>query len=229
MIRKIIEINQETCNGCGLCVNACKEGAIALENGKARLIREDYCDGLGNCLPVCPKDAIAFVEREAAGFNAEGVRNNTSVPPKTPGGALRPAFPGPPSFAGTAPQNGGSQLRQWPVQIRLAPVKAPYFEHARLLIAADCSAYAYGNFHADFMRNRVTLIGCPKLDAVDYTEKLTEILKTNAVRSLAVVRMAVPCCAGITAAAIAALKASGKTIPWRTIILSPEGAVVQDD
>jgi ferredoxin len=202
MVRKIISIDEEKCNGCGLCAAACHEGAIGIENNKAKLLRDDYCDGLGNCLPVCPTGAISFIEREAAGYNAAETR---------------------------IPAVMQSQLGQWPVQIKLVPVNAPYFENASLLIAADCVAYAYANFHSDFMRNKITLIGCPKLDAGDYSEKLTAILQTNSIKSIAIARMEVPCCAGIANAAIAALKASGKMIPWRVIIFSTEGTILSDE
>jgi ferredoxin len=225
MIRNIIEINEEKCNACGLCVNACKEGAVSVENGKARLIRDDYCDGLGNCLPVCPSGAITVIAREAPDFNAEEAAE--SMKRKEKKTKLPEACSGTASER-TVSAGGASQLRQWPVQIRLVPVRAPYFENAHLLIAADCSAYAYGNFHADFMRDRVVLIGCPKLDAQDYAEKLADILKTNAVEELTVIRMAVPCCAGIVNAAKAAVKACGKALSLRTVMLSPEGTILQD-
>jgi ferredoxin len=245
MVRKIIEIDAEKCNGCGLCVKACHEGAIGLENGKARLLRDDYCDGLGNCLPVCPAGAITFTEREAAEYDAMAVEANqrhksappaASTPPlacgcpgsnakriirKTEGDAAAPAVP----VSAGALQ---SELNQWPVQIQLVPVNAPYFENASLLIAADCGAYAYANFHAEFMRGKITIIGCPKLDDVDYTEKLAAIIKTNSIKSLTIVRMEVPCCAGIANAAVEALKQSGKMIPWRIVTLSTDGRVLED-
>jgi NAD-dependent dihydropyrimidine dehydrogenase PreA subunit len=237
MIRKIIHIDAEKCNGCGLCVNACHEGAIGLENGKAKLLRDDYCDGLGNCLPVCPTGAISFVEREATAFDAEAVEKKTahaaSAPPKLPCGC-----PGSNAKkivrqmeAAETPTGEKRQscLGQWPVQIQLVPVNAPYFEDASLLIAADCAAYAYADFHSAFMRNRITLIGCPKLDDIDYTEKLTAILKTNNIKSLVIVRMEVPCCAGIANAAVAALKESGKMIPWRVVTISTNGEIVRDE
>jgi ferredoxin len=236
MVRKIIKIDAEKCNGCGLCVDACHEGAIGLENGKAKLLRDDYCDGLGNCLPVCPTGAIGFIEREAADFNAAAAEKNaqakTGAPPKPAcgcPGANAKKIERPPA-AGDTPAAGKarSELAQWPVQIQLVPVNAPYFENASLLVAADCAAYACADFHAAFMRNRITLIGCPKLDALDYTEKLTAILKNNSVKSLAIVRMEVPCCAGIANAAVAALKASGKMIPWRVVTLSVNGEIIQD-
>jgi ferredoxin len=208
MVRKIITIDREKCDGCGLCVNACHEGAIGIREGKAVLLREDYCDGLGNCLPACPAGAIGFEEREAAAF---------VEPAGKPGaGAAQPA----------APAASPSRLRQWPVQIKLAPMKAPYFENAQLLVAADCTAYAYGNFHRDYMQDKITLIGCPKLDGVDYSEKLGAILQGNAVKSVTVVRMGVPCCGGIENAVIAALKSSGKMIPYQTFTISTDGRVL---
>lgn len=211
MIRKIIRINEDLCNGCGACANACHEGAIAMVNGKAKLIRDDYCDGLGNCLPACPTGAISFEEREAAAYDEAAVARHMEARKQEqqaqhaggcPGIRIRQFNMDGGSRAETAaPGIVPSQLRQWPVQIKLAPINAPYFDGANLLVAADCTAYAYGNFHQDFIRGRVTLIGCPKLDMVDYTEKLTEILRRNDVRSLTVVRMEVPCCGGIEAAA----------------------------
>ena len=233
MIRNIIEIDAEKCNGCGLCVDACHEGAIGLVDGKAKLLRDDYCDGLGNCLPVCPTGAIGFVEREAADFDAAAAEKNVQATAGAQAacgcpGAQAKKFERRPAAPETAAP-ARSELGQWPVQIQLVPVNAPYFEDAALLIAADCAAYAHANFHAAFMRNRITLIGCPKLDDVDYTEKLTAILKTNAIKSLAIVRMEVPCCAGIANAAIAALKASGKTIPWRVVTVSTNGEIVGDE
>ena len=235
MIRKIIQIDAEKCNGCGLCVNACHEGAIGLENGKAKLLRDDYCDGLGNCLPVCPTGAIGFVEREAAAFDAAAVEQKTKsaaapkLPCGCPGSNAKKIVRQMEAAEAPAGEKRQSCLGQWPVQIQLVPVNAPYFEGASLLVAADCAAYAYADFHTAFMRNRITIIGCPKLDDVDYTEKLTAILKTNNIKSLAIVRMEVPCCAGIANAAIAALKASGKTIPWRVVTLGVNGEIVQDE
>ncbi|MDR2186353.1 MAG: 4Fe-4S binding protein [Treponema sp.] len=220
MIRKIIKIDEERCSGCGLCAEACHEQAIGMVKGKAKLLRDDYCDGLGNCLPACPAGAISFEEREAAAFKGETVKTKTgggqAQPPEKPEPALIPA------------RQGRSQLNQWPIQIKLVPVKAPYFDNAQLLIAADCTAYACGSFHEEFMRNKITLIGCPKLDNADYSEKLSAILQNSSIKSLTVIRMEVPCCRGIKAAAAAALKNSGKIIPWRTLVISTGGEVLED-
>jgi len=229
MIRKIITIDQEKCNGCGLCVDACHEGAIGLADGKAVLLREDYCDGLGDCLPACPMNAISFEEREAPAYNEEAVKQakmqkqGATLPCGCPGTASRALER---EATAAAPAAVGSQLRQWPVQIKLAPVNAPYFDGANLLIAADCTAYAYGNFHNDFIKNRITLIGCPKLDAGDYTEKLTAILANNNIKSVTIVRMEVPCCGGIEFAAKNALQASGKFIPWQVVTISTDGRIL---
>jgi len=236
MIRQMIKIEEDKCNGCGLCAQACHEGAIAVIDGKAKLIRDDYCDGLGNCLPVCPTGAISFEEREAPEFDKGAVvENQRKEQPKQ----SQPVFsgcPGSRSMAferkGDAPAETspsfevGSQLRQWPVQIKLAPVNAPYFENANLLIAADCSAFSYGNFHNKFMKNHIVLIGCPKLDDGDYSEKLCAIIKNNQIKSVKVVRMEVPCCGGIENAAILALKNSGKMIPWQVITISTDGKIL---
>ena len=202
MIRKIIKINEEKCNGCGACATACHEGAIEMVDGKAKLTRENYCDGLGDCLPACPMDAITFEVREAPAYDEEAVLASKRA-------------------------NEKSRLLQWPVQIKLLPTRAPYFDGANLLIAADCTAYAYGNFHKEFMNNRITLIGCPKLDAVDYTEKLTAIIKNNQIQSITVVRMEVPCCGGIEYAAKKALQMSGKMIPWQVITISTDGKIIR--
>ncbi|MGN1030840.1 MAG: ATP-binding protein [Butyricicoccaceae bacterium] len=228
MIRRIIHIDEKKCNGCGLCVKACHEGAIAMVNGKARLMRDDYCDGLGDCLPGCPTGAITFVEREAAAYDEAAVLENKKNKREVhaisgcPGSQMRRME----QQASRETVSVCSQLRQWPVQIKLVPVNAPYFEGAHLLIAADCTAYAYGNFHQDFIRGKVTLIGCPKLDAVDYTEKLTAILRGNEIKSMTVVRMEVPCCGGLEHAAVTALKNSGKFIPWQVVTISIDGRIL---
>lgn len=197
MIRKIIEINEEKCNGCGLCAKACHENAIGMVNGKAKLLRDDYCDGLGECLPTCPTGAITFVEREAAAYDEAAVEANKR-----------------------------KKNRQWPIQIRLTPVNAPYFDGADLLIAADCTAFAYANFAKEIQKGKITLIGCPKLDPVDYSEKLTAILEQNDVKSVTIIRMEVPCCGGIQNAAMTAMKKSGKFIPWQVLTVSVEGEVL---
>ena len=230
MFRKIIRINEEKCNGCGACAKACHEGAIEMINGKARLTREDYCDGLGDCLPACPVDAISFEEREAPAYNeaavlaAKAEKAPKPLPCGCPGSQARALHRSAPCSPSPA-QERESRLLQWPVQIKLAPVHAPYFRGAHLLIAADCSAYAYGNFHERFMKNRITLIGCPKLDSVDYTEKLTAILTGNDIQSVTVVRMEVPCCGGIERAVRNALQASGKFIPWQVVTLTTDGKI----
>ena len=232
MIRKIIQIDEEKCNGCGACAQACHEGAIAMVNGKAKLTREDYCDGLGDCLPACPTGAITFTEREAPAYDAAAVsaakaaKEEGNLPCGCPGSqsqSIRREEP-----AGPAPSTPAvSQLSQWPVQIKLVPVQAPYFDGANLLIAADCTAYAYGNFHNEFIRNHITLIGCPKLDQGDYTEKLTAIISNNQIKSVTIVRMEVPCCGGIEHAAKKALQASGKFIPWRVVTISTDGKILE--
>lgn len=236
MVRRIIQIDEEKCNGCGLCAKACHEEAIKMENGKAKLLRDDYCDGLGDCLPACPAGAITFVEREAVAYDEEAVRRNKRKKTNEKDGTLPCGCPG--SHSGQIvrePSSGAacqapavhSMLRQWPVQIKLAPVNAPYFDGADLLIAADCTAYAYGNFHQEFIRDRVTLIGCPKLDDADYSEKLAEIIRENDVRSLTIARMEVPCCGGIEHAAASALKESGKFIPWHVVVISTDGHILE--
>lgn len=230
MIRKIIKIDEEKCNGCGACAAACHEGAIDMVNGKAKLMREDYCDGLGDCLPACPTGAITF-EREAPEYNEEAVKKAKM---HKAAAMLHGGCPGSRSRAierkNEVPKSTNtvseSRLRQWPVQIKLVPVTAPYFENADLLISADCAAYAYGNFHADFIKNRITLIGCPKLDDTDYSEKLTEIIALNNIKSVTVVRMEVPCCGGIENAAKQAVKRSGKFIPWHVVTISTDGNIL---
>jgi len=232
MVRQIIKIDQDKCDGCGLCVTACHEGAIGMVDGKAQLLRDDYCDGLGNCLPVCPTGAITFEEREAAVYNeAEVMRNMEPKEPNTlpcgcPGTHAKTISRETPAAAPVAAV-ATSQLNQWPVQIKLVPVNAPYFENANLLIAADCAAYAHGHFHQAFMRNKITLIGCPKLDEGNYSEKLTAIIRGNNIKSVTVVRMEVPCCGGIENAVKTALQNSGKIIPWQVITLSTEGQVIE--
>ncbi|MDR1801584.1 MAG: 4Fe-4S binding protein [Lachnospiraceae bacterium] len=226
MLRKIIEINKEKCDGCGLCADACHEGAIGIVHGKAKLLRDDYCDGLGNCLPVCPTGAISFIEREAVAYDESEVKKKMNKKAQTGGcpGANAHAIDRLPENA-PAQTETTSELRQWPVQIKLVPINAPYFDGANLLIAADCVAYARANFHTEFMRGKITLIGCPKLDEVDYSEKLTEIIKRNNIKSLTIVRMEVPCCGGIEHAATAALKNSGKFIPWQVVTLATNGNI----
>ncbi len=246
MKRKIITIDESKCNGCGLCASACHEGAIGMIEGKAKLLRDDYCDGLGNCLPVCPTGAITFEEREAAAYDEEAVKRRMAQ--RTEGERAREEAPATgerlacgcpgtamktfrraigntasPVRAQTAENSPHSELRQWPVQIKLVPIKAPFFEGADLLVAADCSAYAYASFHRDFIKGKITVIGCPKLDEGDYTEKLTAILSENDIKSLTIVRMEVPCCGGLAHAATEALRASGKFIPWQIVTISTEG------
>ncbi|MGB5823151.1 MAG: 4Fe-4S binding protein [Proteocatella sp.] len=236
MLRQVIKIDKDKCVGCGLCASACHEGAIGIVDGKAKLLRDDYCDGLGNCLPVCPTNAISFEQREAAEYNRE-------IAPKRVSGKKEPATSGcrgsmtkeikrPSAILGSNPapqvQSGGSQLGQWPVQIKLVPINAPYFENANLLIAADCSAYAYADFHNTFIKNKITLIGCPKLDDGDYAEKLTAIIRENNIKSLTIVRMEVPCCGGLEKAAVEALKASGKFIPWQIFTISTDGRILEN-
>ena len=231
MLRRIIKIDEDKCNGCGACAAACHEGAIEMVNGKAKLTREDYCDGLGDCLPACPTNAITFEEREAPAYNEEAVRqvkmqkHGVKLPCGCPGTNMK-TFNRNFGTSAAKPTSVQSQLQQWPCQIKLVPVNAPYFDGANLLIAADCTAYAYGNFHNDFIRNHITLIGCPKLDSVDYTEKLTAIIKNNNIKSVKVVRMEVPCCGGIEQAVKNALMASGKFIPWQVITVTTDGKIL---
>ncbi|MBE6935068.1 MAG: 4Fe-4S dicluster domain-containing protein [Ruminococcaceae bacterium] len=230
MIRKIIHIDEDKCNGCGACAAACHEGAIQMVDGKARLTREDYCDGLGDCLPACPTGAISFEEREAPAYDEAAVlaakaEKAAPIPFACPGMQARAMRRE--SAAAAAPAAVESQLQQWPCQIKLAPLRAPYYENANLLIAADCTAYAYGNFHQDFMRNHITLIGCPKLDEDDYAEKLTRIIAGNNIRSVKVARMEVPCCGGLENAVRRALQASGKFIPWQVVTISTDGRILE--
>ena len=221
MIRKIIRIDEEKCSGCGLCASACHEGAIDIIDGKAKLVRENFCDGFGDCLPNCPTGAISFEEREAPAYDEDAVKaaqqggkamtRETIMQPEAVTTGYRPV----------------SRLNQWPCQIKLLPAKAEVFEGAKLLVAADCTAYAYANMHEDFMKDRITLIGCPKLDAVDYTEKLTAIIRDNDIRSVTIVRMEVPCCGGLQRATENALKASGKFIPWQVVTISTDGRILE--
>ena len=230
MLRQIIKIDKEKCDGCGLCVSACHEGAIGMVDGKAELLRDDYCDGLGNCLPACPTGAITFEQREALEYNEAEMKKNMAKKENLPCGcpgthakaiSRKSETAAPVSAAVT------TQLSQWPVQIKLVPVNAPYFEDANLLVAADCAAYAYGNFHAEYMKNKITVIGCPKLDEGDYSEKLTAILSENNIKSVTVVRMEVPCCGGIEHAVKTALQNSGKMIPWQVVTISTDGKIIE--
>ena len=239
MIRKIIRIDKEKCNGCGACAKACHEGAIDIIDGKAELVREHFCDGLGDCLPECPTGAISFEEREAPEYNEKAVKEaQKKILEKNQTMAAHIGCPGSKSMqiqrkeiaetkksASTADQV--SRLQNWPVQIKLAPVSAPYFNGAKLLIAADCTAYAYANFHQDFIRNKITLIGCPKLDQVDYSEKLTAIIQNNDIQSVTIVRMEGPCCGGLEMAAKKALQNSGKFIPWQVVTISIDGKIME--
>lgn len=228
MIRKIIKINQAKCNGCGACAEACHEGAIEMINGKAHLTREDYCDGLGDCLPACPMDAISFEEREAPAYNEAAVlAAKKKMAPCACQGSVSKSLLREKTEAVTNGAGIQSHLSQWPIQIKLAPTSAPYFDGADLLIAADCTAYAYGNFHTDFIKDRITLIGCPKLDAVDYAEKLTAILSQNDIKSITVARMQVPCCGGIESAVKRAVIASKKIIPLRIAVISTDGKIIK--
>lgn len=221
MIRRVIQIDEEKCNGCGICVTACHEGAIGMVDGKARMMRDDYCDGLGDCLPNCPTGAISFIEREAAAYDEAAVKANMERK-ETHKAAGREAFQ-----EEVSRETVQSQLQQWPCQIKLVPVNAPYFEDAKLLIAADCTAYAYANVHEEFMKGKITLIGCPKLDQIDYSEKLTQIIAENNIKSVTVLRMEVPCCGGLENAAVKALKNSGKFLPWQVVTISIDGRILE--
>ncbi|HBG2771071.1 TPA: ATP-binding protein [Clostridioides difficile] len=240
MMRKIIKIDEKKCNGCGLCVEACHEEAIGMVNGKAKLLRDDYCDGLGDCLPTCPTNAISFEYREAAEYDEAAVKANMEAKkaqkktlacgcPGSQSKSINREVSNSTSISNDIVEIKGSQLNQWPVQIKLVPTNASYLKNASLLIAADCTAYAYGNFHNKFMKNKVTLIGCPKLDEVDYTEKLTEILKENDIKNIVVTRMEVPCCGGIVNAVKTALQNSGKMIPWQIVTISVDGKIVDGE
>ncbi|HEF0319683.1 TPA: 4Fe-4S binding protein [Clostridioides difficile] len=240
MMRKIIKIDEEKCNGCGLCVEACHEEAIGMVNGKAKLLRDDYCDGLGDCLPTCPTNAISFEYREAAEYDEAAVKANMEAKkaqkktlacgcPGSQSKSINREVSNSTSISNDIVEIKGSQLNQWPVQIKLVPTNASYLKNASLLIAADCTAYAYGNFYNKFMKNKVTLIGCPKLDEVDYAEKLTEILKENDIKNIVVTRMEVPCCGGIVNAVKTALQNSGKMIPWQIVTISVDGKIVDGE
>lgn len=233
MLRRVIQIDEEKCTGCGICADACHEGAIGIVDGKAKLLRDDYCDGLGDCLPTCPTGAISFIEKETVAYDEEAVKkhmeqrmiNTGSMHTGCPGASMHTFTP---KESEVAHVELSSQLTSWPVQIKLAPVNAPFFNGAKLLVAADCTAYAYANFHQEFMRNKVTLIGCPKLDMVDYSNKLTDIIRMNDIQSVTIVRMEVPCCGGLEHAVKQALQKSGKFIPWQVVTISIDGKILED-
>lgn len=230
MIRKIIQIDEEKCNGCGACAQACHEGAIGMVNGKAKLLRDDYCDGLGDCLPSCPTGAITFVEREADAYDEKAVLENKKKQSKhthsgCPGSQIH-RMQHSQDIVSSNPEKAISQLGQWPCQLKLVPVNAPYFDNVKLLIAADCTAFAYANMHQEFMCGKITLVGCPKLDSIDYSEKLTEIIQNNNIQNVTIVRMEVPCCGGLELAAKKALQDSGKFIPWQVVTISVDGKIL---
>lgn len=232
MIRKIVKIDEDKCTGCGLCASACHENAIVMENGKAHLLRDDYCDGLGDCLPACPADAITIEERESAAYDPQAVEMRKQILAQQtsggcPGSAMHTFNRAQTLESENEPSTVKSELMQWPVQIKLLPVQAAFYENANLLIAADCTAYAYAAFHRDFIKNHITLVGCPKLDEGDYTDKLTAIISQNNIKSITIVRMEVPCCGGLEYAATEALKASGKFIPWRVVVISRNGEILE--
>ena len=247
MVRQIIKIDEEKCNGCGLCANACHEGAIEMVNGKAKLVRENFCDGFGDCLPGCPTGAITFEEREAPEYDEAAVKaakmDNSSHHDSCesgmvhqpghgcPGSQFKMFGPKPDADMPLSPaasmMHHPSRLMQWPCQIKLLPTTGDFYDGAKLLIAADCTAYAYANMHEDFMKGRITMIGCPKLDEGDYTEKLTDIISNNDIRDVTIVRMEVPCCGGLQRAAENALRNSGKFIPWRVVTISRNGEVIE--
>ena len=238
MIRKIIKIDEEKCNGCGLCAKACHEGAIDIIDGKARLVRENFCDGFGDCLPNCPAGAISFEEREAPAYDEAAVKAAQQKAASLQGAKAVSGCPGSrmmqfqreaeeaPSEVPAAGVRPASRLSQWPCQLKLMPARAPFLDGAKLLIAADCTAYAYANMHEEFMKGKITVIGCPKLDDVDYTDKLTAIIRDNDIRSVTIVRMEVPCCGGLQRAAQNALRASGKFIPWQVVTISRDGRIL---
>lgn len=237
MLRKVINIDEEKCTGCGQCVIACHENAIGMVDGKAKLLREDYCDGLGDCLPECPAGAISFVERDAKEYNKNAVAANNAKlqahdESNCPGHKLhtfkRDANGEAGKETGGSAQTIQSELIQWPCQIKLVPVDAPYFDGAKLLVAADCTAFSFGDFHRRFMHNKITLVGCPKLDDVDYTSKLTQIIRNNNITSVTVARMEVPCCGGLERAVKDALQASGKFLPWQVVTISIDGKVLDE-
>lgn len=241
MKRRIINIDEEKCTGCGLCANACHEGAIAIVDGKAKLMRDDYCDGMGDCLPSCPTGAITFIEKDTLAYDEKAVEENKKKKAEEAG--VKPHFSGCPGSMmrtlrkeeegkkeeeSSPAAKSVSRLGQWPCQIKLVPVNAPYFNGAKLLIAADCTAYAYASIHEDFMKGKITIIGCPKLDSVDYSEKLEAIISNNDIKSVTVLRMEVPCCGGLENAAITALRNSGKFLPWRVVTFSLDGKILED-